>query len=152
MQCETYKYKNLDLPDAYEVFKDQVESSNLDHIYKLKALESLGKIDKTYHLCHLDFHPLNIKYDQNEYYILDWTNAKLANPAMDIASTYIIFQTIFIKRQANKYLNMMVKKTGYQKKDIKDAIPLMAFIKLRENDVLEHEQLLKDLVIENCNI
>lgn len=47
---------------------------------------------------------------------------------------------------------MMVKKTGYQKKDIKDAIPLMAFIKLRENDVLEHEQLLKDLVIENCNI
>ena len=151
LQCETYTYKDLDLPDAYKVFKDQIESSNLDHIYKLKALESLGKIDKTYHLCHLDFHPLNIKYDQNEYYILDWTNAKLANPAMDIASTYIIFK-LYLKRQANKYLNIMVKKTGYQKKDIKDAIPLMAFVKLRKNDVLEHEQLLKDLIIEIQNI
>lgn len=88
---------------------------------------------------------MNIIYSKDEYYILDWTNAKLANPAMDIVSTYIIFRQ-YLKRQAYKYLKMMIKKTKVSKAEILSAIPVMAFIKLRENDDLSHEELLVDLV------
>jgi tRNA A-37 threonylcarbamoyl transferase component Bud32 len=145
LQCKTYLYEKLDLLDAYEVFHKQILSSKLTQSLKTKALESLGKIKKTYHLCHLDFHPLNIIYSNNDYYIIDWTNAKLANPVMDIASTYIIFRQ-YLKRQANRYLKMMIKKTGYSKEEIINAIPLMAFIKLRENEELEQEEVLKELI------
>ena len=145
LQCEIYKYNKINLLDAYEVFKSQIIASKIDDSLKLKALESLERIDRVYQLCHLDFHPLNIIYSNNEYYIIDWTNAKLSNPVMDIASTYIIFRQ-YISRQANRYLKMMIKKIGYSKEEILDAIPVMAFIKLRENDDLEHEKLLIDLI------
>lgn len=149
LQVKTHSYQNLDLLDAYKTFENQVHNSTLNQELKQKALDSLNKIDKTYHLCHFDFHPLNIIYSQNDYYIIDWTNAKLANPVMDIASTYIIFK-LYLKRQANKYLNMMIKKSGYSKSEIMDALGLMAFIKLRENDQPLHEPLLIEFIVGSC--
>ena len=146
LQCQTYEYKDIELGDAYQIFTNQIEKSSLDDSLKQCALDSIQKIDRKYHLCHFDFHPLNIIYGNETYYIIDWTNAKRAHPVMDIASTYIIFRQ-FISRQSNKYLKMMIQKTGYTKKQILDAIPVMAFIKLRENDELEHDKLLKNLII-----
>lgn len=145
LQCQTYQYENLELGDACDIYTSQIKASTLDEQLKSNALSSIDKIHRTKHLCHFDFHPLNIIYQNNQYYILDWTNSKLGNPVMDIASTYIIFRE-YLSRQSNKYLNMMIKKTGFKKSDILDAIPVMAFIKLRENDIPEHEQLLIDLV------
>ncbi|MGE4571820.1 MAG: phosphotransferase, partial [Candidatus Izemoplasmatales bacterium] len=144
LQCQTYEYSQIDLFDVYQVYKKQVMASGFEETLKNKALDSLNKIDKVYQLCHLDFHPLNIIYDEKKYYMIDWTNAKLAHPVMDIASTYIIFRQ-YLNRQANKYLNMMIKKTGYLKEQICDALPIMAFIKLRESDS-EDIQLLINLI------
>lgn len=148
LQCQVYVYHDLNLGDAYQIFTDQIESSTLNDALKQCALNSIQKIDKKYHLCHFDFHPLNIIYGNETYYIIDWTNAKLAHPVMDIASTYIIFRQ-FISRQSNKYLKMMIQKTGYTKKQILDAIPVMAFIKLRENDEPKQDALLRNLIIGN---
>lgn len=145
LQTQIYAYENIDLFDAYQIYERQIKATDLESELKLKALESLNSIEKKYKLCHLDFHPLNIIYSSNKYYILDWTNAKLANPVMDIASTYIIFRQ-YLKRQANKYFKMMIKKANVSKNEILSAIPVMAFIKLRENDDVSHEQLLVDLV------
>ncbi|QLY40615.1 phosphotransferase [Hujiaoplasma nucleasis] len=147
LQCQTYEYDQIELLDVYQVFNKQVMASSLDDSLKNKALVSLSKIDKIYKLCHLDFHPLNIIYTEDKYFIIDWTNAKLAHPVMDIASTYIIFRQ-YLKRQANKYLNMMIKKTGYNKDQICNALPIMAFIKLRESDH-EDNQFLIDLINGN---
>lgn len=146
LQCEVFDYQDLNIPNSYEVYAKQVNQSHLDESLKRKALESIDKIKKEYRLCHFDFHPLNIIYGHRQYFIIDWTNAKLGNPAMDIASTYIIFRQ-YLKRQANKYIKMAMKKTGISKSEILDALPVMAFIKLRENDIPEHENLLRDLIL-----
>lgn len=148
LQIQTYGYENLKLLDSYSIFTEQIRQSKLEGNLKNKALESISAIEKTYFLCHFDFHPLNIIYSNQKYYIIDWTNAKLGNPVMDIASTYIIFRQ-YIKRQSNKYLKIMMKKTKYLRSDIMKAIPVMAFIKLRENHKTENEKLLIDLIMGN---
>jgi thiamine kinase-like enzyme len=145
LQILTYQYSGLKIPNAFEVFGKQIEQSNLDVNLKNKALISLDSIKKLDVLCHLDFHPENIMYDGQKYYIIDWVNAKLANPVMDIARTYIIFKQ-YIKRQANKYLRTILKKTGYKEEDVMKALPLMAFIRLRESDDENLDKMLIDII------
>lgn len=148
LQSEIYKYKNLNLLNSFEIFTEQIKKTGLDKNLKDKALASIASIEKKQILCHFDFHPLNIIYGNNQYYIIDWTNAKLGNPVMDVASTYIIFRQ-YLKRQANKYLRMMIKKNNFEMSEILQAIPIMAFIKLRENQEESHEKLLVDLILGN---
>lgn len=144
LQCETFKYTNLNLADAYQTFSAQIKETLLDDQLKQNALGAINKINKTFHLCHFDYHPENIMYHNNTPYIIDWTNAKLGNPVMDIASTYVIFR-LFAKDYADMYLYAMLEK-GFNLKEIKDAIPVMAFIRLRENKDPKVEQPLKDFV------
>lgn len=151
LQIKVYQYKGLELTNAFDAFKGQIESSDLDDEYKQKALHSLHKIDQTYVLCHLDFHPLNIMYSHNQYYIIDWINAKLGSPVMDIANTYIIFRQ-YLKRQANRYLNTMCQKTKYTRNDIIDALPLMAFVKLIDHVEKQHEELMLGLINQTDKI
>ena len=151
LQVETYQYKDLDLLDAKSIFIKQIKHSNLEDELKNCALKSIENIEPMTTLCHLDFHPLNIIYFNEKYYVIDWTNAKLAHPVMDIASTYIIFRQ-YLKRQANKYLRLISKKSGYSIEQIIKAIPVMAFIKLRENQDIEQESLLRNLVLKQDEI
>ena len=72
-------------------------------------------------------------YDHSEYSIIDWVNAKLGNPVLDIARTYIILKQ-YAQRIANKYLKIISKKGGYELEGIKMAIPLMAILRMLETD------------------
>lgn len=130
LQVEYVLYKNLNLADSYETFAYQIKTSKLDETLKKHALQSIDDIEKTYHLCHFDFHPENIMYHEDIPYIIDWTNAKLGNPVMDIASTYIIFR-LYADDFSKPYLDAMISK-GFALDKIIKAIPVMAFIRLRE--------------------
>lgn len=141
LQSKTYEYTDLALLESYPIYEKQILESNLNDNLKKNAIESLSNIDRLTTLCHFDFHPLNIIYEKNEYFIIDWTNAKRGHPAMDIASTYIIYREYF-PAPADEYLNKILEKTGIKKKDVLLALPVMSFIKLRENEELEQESLL----------
>ena len=147
LQHSTYLEVPVELVSAFDVFETQIKHSTKHQVLIEKALQSLERIEKTQYLCHLDFHPENIMSHENEYYILDWTNAKLANPVMDIASTYIIF-VLYLPDLATTYLHNMSEISGYSVEKIVVAIPVMAFIKLRENDIQDHEPILKKLIVE----
>lgn len=151
LQVQTYQYKDIELLSSFEIYEAQIHESTLNEKLKEAAIQSLKKMSKEKFLCHFDFHPLNIMYANDQYYILDWTNAKLGHPAMDIASTYIIFRQ-YLKRQANKYLKLILNQTHIIKEDVYDAIPVMAFIKLRENDDAEVEALLKAMILKEDSI
>lgn len=146
LQSKTYSYRNLKLLDVFPIFSHQIRKTKLSESLKEKALSSLESIQKMDILCHFDFHPLNIIYGNNTYYIIDWTNAKLGNPAMDIASTYIIFRQ-YLESEAAHYLEKIAEKTNIAKNEIQKAIPIMAFIKLRENEESDQEELLTNLVL-----
>jgi len=146
-QDDIFKYQNLQLPNAFEVFDKRIKKSNEKEELKEKALQSLRKIDVKYQLCHFDYHPENIIYHNDKPYIIDWNNAKLGNPVMDIANTYIIFN-IYAKEQADIYLNIMNQK-GYSISKIKEAIPLMAFMRFLDIDDKKEKQMLINLVESN---
>ena len=147
LQAETYAFKDLSLVSAFDVFEHQIKASNLSLELKSKALSSLENIEKTQVLCHLDFHPENLMYEDQKLVLLDWTNAKLGHPTMDIASTYIIF-LLYVPEVSKQYMLKMTQTTGYSIEDIMKAIPLMAFIKLRENDIEAHDTILRQLILD----
>ncbi len=151
LQKSIYAYDLLSIPDAFIEYRKRINNSCFDQFIKDQASKSLSEIPYKQALCHFDFHPLNIMYANNSYYIMDWTNAKLGNPVMDIAYTYIIFR-LHIKRQANKYLRLILKETGYEREHVIEALPVMAFIILSENDMLSHEQVLIDLILKEDQI
>lgn len=84
-------------------------------------------------------------YDHSHYHIIDWVNAKVRNPVLDIARTYIILKQ-YAQRMANKYLKMMVETGKYSMSEIELAIPLMAILRLLEMDVAPFKEKLLELI------
>lgn len=145
IQLSIYKYSDLKLDHSHEVFTQQIKASTLDSELKEKALHTLTIIEKKNILCHFDIHFLNIMFDQSDYYIIDWVNAKLGNPILDIARTYVILKQ-YAQRLANKYLKMMVHKGHFQMEELQNAISLMAILRLLEGDVGAFREKLMDLI------
>jgi len=133
LQVEIYQYQDLPIPSAFEVYEKRINHSKKEQYLIDAARTSFNSIERKHHLCHLDFHPLNILYDGKAYTVIDWVNAKNANPVMDIARTYVIFKQ-YLKRQANRYLRTITEKIGVDINEVKKAIPLMAFMRLDEHD------------------
>lgn len=148
LQCEVYNHTNIKLIDAHQDFFKRINESNLDGHLKNKAIAALQSIQNQGVLCHFDFHPMNILYKDNKYYIIDWINAKLGNPLLDIANTYIIFRE-YLQRQSQKYLNLIAKKTGFLVSDIIKALPVMACIKLIESTDSTKHRFFVDLIEGN---
>lgn len=145
-QLSIYEYCHLDLTQAHDVFEQQIKESSLDNDLKEKALLALSKIEKKEVLCHFDIHFLNIMYNHSDYFIIDWVNAKSGNPVMDTARTYIILKQ-YAQRLANKYLNTIVKKGNFHMEEVQAAIPLMAVLRLLENDAINFKEKLLELIM-----
>lgn len=145
VQLSIYEYSNLELDQAHDIFEKRIKESELEEEYKLIGLSALAKIEKKTALCHFDIHFLNIMYDHSEYYIIDWVNAMLGNPVMDIARTYVILKQ-YAQRMANKYLKLISKKGGYELEEIKMAIPLMAILRMLETDAESYHENLMPLL------
>lgn len=145
-QCQIFQYQGLDLEDAFSNFEFQIDSSSLAYNIKSKALESLHSIEKKQILCHFDIHLENIMMSDEDVMILDWINAKLGNPVMDIARTYILLLQ-YVKRKANLYLKAICKELNYDTNDVMRAVPLMAALRLLENDADYFHETLKQLIL-----
>lgn len=148
LQLSVYQYKELNLEQAHEIFEKQLQKARLESQLKEKALDLLKKIEIKTALCHFDLHFLNIMYSYSDYYLIDWVNAKLGNPVLDIARTYIILKQ-YTPRLANKYLNMIVKQGNFCLEEVKQAIPLLAILRLSEADTEDFSLQLFDLINAN---
>ena len=89
LQSEIHSYRALELENAHVVYKRWLEMSQLGSSVKEIAMDVLNKIEYKNNLCHFDFQPSHVVYYQNQYYTIDWIHAKLANPILDIAKTYV---------------------------------------------------------------
>lgn len=145
LQTQIYQYSKLDLPDAHEVFEKQIKQSNLSEKHKSCALSSLNSCLKMDILCHFDFHPENIMFDGTQYYIIDWVNARLGNPVLDLARTFIILKQ-YISRQANKYLREITNTLGIDIAEVMKVVPAMAAIRLLEMDKGEFKESLVEMI------
>lgn len=147
LQMQIHSYQGVLRENAHLVYKEIIEKSKVSKDLKDMALASLEKVPVKDQLCHFDLHPLNIMYDQKDYYVIDWMNAKNANPILDIARTYIILRRVAY-RFSGKYLTMITKKYKLKKEQVYQAIPAIALIRFLVDNALEDETYLKDLMKE----
>ena len=145
LQLQVYKYKELKLPQAHDVFLETLLTSNLDELTKGIGVSALESIERKNTLCHFDLHFSNILFDRHNYIIIDWVNAKLGNPVLDIARTYVILRQ-YAYRLSDKYMKSITQALNIVSEELKHAVKLMAILRLLEmNENPPHQRLL-DLI------
>lgn len=56
----------------------------------LEALAASRPVVRTQVICHGDLHPFNVLVSDQQYSVLDWTSARIADPEFDLAFTYLL--------------------------------------------------------------
>ncbi|HCW74136.1 MAG TPA: hypothetical protein DHM90_10435 [Clostridiaceae bacterium] len=85
-----HRIKGLNLPDLNDYLLETIERMDIEEKVKEKAANYISELPGGNTLCHLDFHFLNLMYANEEYYIIDWINARNGNPIYDFARSYVI--------------------------------------------------------------
>jgi len=141
LQLSVYKYQNLNLPNGHLVFLKHFQHSKIPDEYRNIGIEYLNAIPYQPTLCHFDMHFSNILYDGN-YTIIDWVNAKLANPILDVARSFVILRQ-YAYRLSSKYLRIMMKKMDFSEIEMNKAIVVMAILRIIEVEQSEIDVLRK---------
>lgn len=121
----------IDLPKLNPFLIQGISNLEVNNQFKELAIKYISELPDDNVLCHLDFHFLNLMYAQDQYYIIDWVNAKIGNPIYDFARTYVILYE-FAYRISKKYLKLVKEQCGYDTLDLNKAIFVMTLQRLTE--------------------
>lgn len=93
-------------------------------------------------LCHGDFHPLNILFDGQKHWIIDWVDATAGCPSIDACRTYVLLRQ-FAPELSEIYLHLFCERSGISQKEILMWLPVIVTARLAEDvDVNGREMLL----------
>ena len=134
LQCEVHKVHAGSLPKQKERLAWKIKrSASLTDSMKENLLSLLARLDNgSAMLCHGDFHPLNILYDGNKHWFIDWVDATSGNPLADACRTYLIFKQ-HMNRSAGIYLRAFCKESQSKQADVLVWQPIIAAARLSEN-------------------
>lgn len=149
LQCEVHKIQAVNQPKQMARITWKIKNTqHLEDSLKNKLLSLLMRLDDNSDcLCHGDFHPLNILYDGNKHWIIDWVDATAGNPLADACRTYLIFKQ-YMNRSAGIYLRMLCNETKTKQNDVLAWQPVIAAARLSENMVDKARTWLLDLITE----
>jgi len=147
LQCDVHKVDANHQPKQVDKFVQRIKHTPyLSEIKKQKLLDLLTQLDTGLNnLCHGDFHPLNILYDGDKHWIIDWVDATAGNPFADACRTYLIFKQ-FIAHQAEAYLLTFCDEANVKSDDVLVWLPIVAAVRLDENIDDEARVWLKGIV------
>lgn len=150
LQKEIHIITNLNLPSMKYCAINDIKLLQTDKNKKEMALKFLEEIPDKKSLLHLDFHFMNIMCSNEKYYIIDWINAKIGNPIYDFARSYVIMNE-YVFRLSRKYLSLITKDKSIDTTNIKEAIYVMALLRLKENKSEKTLELIQTLENEFTN-
>ena len=134
LQLSVFQYRDLPLLNIHDRYQRRISSgTTLSDQEKLSALSILNDLPFQTTLAHMDFHPSNILFYEDKYWIIDWVNAGLANPLLCVARTYILLHYHALRR-SQKYLTVLSKRTGWTKETIRKAAIIQAADRILESD------------------
>ncbi len=131
LQRQIHQCDSLRLPKLRDTAKAEIDQRPCTREQREKALSYLFEIDDAPTLCHLDFHPLNVMCAGDDYYIIDWVNARLANPVFDFARTYVIFFETD-EPLAEAYRALLKQKELIKEDIFRKAVYVMALLRSKE--------------------
>jgi len=134
LQCFVHKTIAAGQPKQVQRFSVRIkESKDINDHDKNELLKLLSNLNTGAEcLCHGDFHPLNVLFDGNKHWIIDWVDATSGNPLADACRTYLIFKQ-FLNRSAGIYLRLFCKESKTSQDDVLKWLPIIAASRLCEN-------------------
>jgi aminoglycoside phosphotransferase (APT) family kinase protein len=153
LQCDIQKIDAHGEPRQVRRIAWKIKNSELiDGFIKNELLLLLARLDdNSFNLCHGDMHPLNVLYDGNKYWVIDWVDAACGNPLADACRSYLIFKQ-YISRCAGIYLRLYCKESGVKQEDVLAWLPIIAAARLDENIDDKTKTWLLSLIKEVCLI
>lgn len=111
-----------ELEEQLEYYGSRINrTEELSEIQKEKIIDYLKTLPNDNKLCHGDLHSDNYLVQEDNYYVIDWTNAYMGHPASDVARTILMMKSPYgktmvppelksdIDRIINNYLETFLK-------------------------------------------
>jgi len=149
LQNKVHSVSAVDLPRVTRRFKERIShhSLNLDAQAKERLLALLSSLDKgCANLCHGDFHPLNVMFDGERHWIIDWTDAGAGSPLIDACRVYLLARCILSTSVAGMYLQCYCREAKVQPEDVLAWLPIWAALRLAEKTNWRERILLRKIV------
>ncbi|MGM9625858.1 MAG: phosphotransferase family protein [Eubacteriales bacterium] len=145
-----HQVKGLKLQSTLKYIQNTIEQAPVGKEETELAVQCISKVENAVNepdvLCHMDYHFLNLLYEEDEIFIIDWVNAKNGKAIWDFARSYVIFYE-YAAEMAPMYFNEVKKRKGYQKELFMMAVYVSAIIRLTEHDNQRIRQLIGKTLI-----
>lgn len=145
-----HEVRGLNLQNYSEYILDKIKEAPVSDEEKACATQCYFDVDREIAelevLCHMDFHFLNVMYEENDVRIIDWTNAKNGKAIWDYARTYVIFYEYAADMKA-RYLKDVIAYEKYPEETFMKAVYVSAIHRLTEHDTKRIRQFVKDALI-----
>jgi aminoglycoside phosphotransferase (APT) family kinase protein len=151
LQNEVHSVFAADLPRVAERFKERIQhhSMNLDGQAKERLLALLSNLDKgCVNLCHGDFHPLNVMFDGERHWIIDWTDAGAGSPLIDACRVYLLARCVLSSSAADMYLQCYCREAKVGQKEVLAWLPIWAALRLAAEKISWRERFLLRKIVD----
>jgi len=139
LQLSIFEHTSYRFPDQLDRLNDAIGKLDMDAVTRF-ALHQKLSLQKYNNVCHGDFVPGNVLVNEKgEVCVLNWTHANHGNPKYDIVTTYVqISANMQNQELAEKYLEEVIKQTGYEKESLEKLVPIISAVlnaKSRDEEV-----------------
>jgi len=150
LQCMIHKIDADNFTRYSDYIKKEInETPYLTKQIKEKAVDLLYRLDtgKT-NLCHGDFHPGNILYDGEKYWVIDWEEPSRGDPAADACMTYFYEKRFSQPGWSEIYLDLFCEESKIKREEVLAWLPVIAAYQVNINDKKQREFIL-DIINES---
>ncbi len=150
LQCQVHRIDAVGLPKQADhlgwkiTHTGYLEESLADRVLLLMKRLDDGQTK----LCHGDFHPLNILFDGQKHWIIDWMDATAGSPLADACRTYLLLKQ-HMNQAAEAYLGIFCGEAGVAPEGVLAWMPVFAAARMSENMDGRQKKWLLGLILEN---
>jgi len=108
-------------------------------LHEIEAPDGLPAAGKGNRLLHLDLHPANVIMSAEGPVVVDWTNARCGDPALDVAVTWVIGATSTgLGRLADTFLQHFL--SHFDRAELREVLRAAAEYRLIDENVVDDER------------
>ena len=107
-----------------------------ERLHEIAAPPTLPAVGPGDRLLHLDLHPDNVILSRDGPFVIDWTNARRGDPALDVALTWVIATSG--GPLARLFLRWFL--AGFDREELLRALPAAAELRVADGNVTESER------------
>jgi tRNA A-37 threonylcarbamoyl transferase component Bud32 len=118
-----------------------------EQLHAIAAPPSLAAVTGGGRLLHLDLHPANVILAATGPVVIDWTNARSGDPALDVALTWVIAAT---SARAGAFLDHFLP--HFDERELLRALPAAAEYRLADANVTGRERQAVRRLVEDAGV